>query len=67
MRQQLEERERLHDQDKKTVREKLDGVRQLLIQKIEEFENQRTVDGDERRVRSAPVEKLIENIPIGQG
>ena len=61
LRQQLEERERLHDQDKKTVREKLDGVRKLLIQKIEEFENQRTVDGDERQVRSAPVEKLIEN------
>ena len=60
LRQQLEERERLHDQDK-TVREKLDRVRQPLIQKIEEFENQQTVDGDERRARSAPVEKLIEN------
>ena len=61
LRQQLEEQGRLRDQDKKTVREKLDRVRQLIIQKIEEFENQQTVDGDERRALSALVEKLIEN------
>ena len=61
LRQQLEEQGRLRDQDKKTMREKLDRVRQLLIQKIEEFENQQTVDGDERRALSALMEKLIEN------
>ena len=39
LRQQLEEQKRLCDQDKKTVQEKLDRVKQLLTQKIKDFEN----------------------------
>ena len=67
LRQQLEEQERLRDQDKKTVREKLDRVRQLLIQKIEEFENQQTVDGDERRALKGQVETLRSRLQAGPG
>ena len=67
LRQQLEEQERLRDQDKKTVREKLDRVRQLLIQKIEEFENQQTVDGDERRALRGQVETLRSRLQARPG
>ena len=67
LRRQLEEQERLRDQDKKTVREKLDRVRQLLIQKIEEFENQQTVDGDERRALRGQVETLRSRLQAGPG